>query len=431
MTTWELATVGSPADEDTVTTSNSNLSIVAIDTGGSCVWESSVTPPSGNMCIRLVDSRLRYDFTALTSGYSRFYFRCDGTIGALRYIAAVGVAGSATGRIRLETTETLSVTQNTTGTAFTDEAGQSGVLAANTWYRIEYHFDTTADTLTGRIYDAADVLLATGSRAYTASNPDGTEIGDITQAGSETFYYADFGFSDTDWLGPVSGVATAALGGLVATAAGTPTVLGVATATLGGLTATAVGTPTISGVATASLGALTATAAGLPTVSGVATATLGGLTSTAVGVPTVSGVAVADLGALTATATSIPAVSGAATATLGALIATAVGTPTVFGVATAALGGLTATATGTPSALGVATAALGSLIATAAGTPTTFGVAVALLGALTSTIAVASGIVTVVHAVGAPRGTHVGEPHSPLYATAPSALLVATPRSTP
>ena len=101
------------------------------------------------------------------------------------------------------------------------------------------------------------------------------------------------------------------------------TITGVASAPLGAIAATATGTPATPGTAAAPLGAVTATAAGV--VSSVsATAPLGALDVTATGVrATTAADATADLGALTAAADGVRATTGTATAPLGGITATA------------------------------------------------------------------------------------------------------------
>jgi len=145
----------------------------------------------------------------------------------------------------------------------------------------------------------------------------------------------------------VPGVAVAALGGLGATIAGTPTVLGTAAATLGGLSSTIVGTPTVTGTAAAPLGRLTGAAVvGAAAVTGTANAALGGLAATVVGKLTVPATAAAALGGLTATVIGRRTTPGTAFAPLGGAAAIAAGTRTTRGTATATLGGLTAAVSG-------------------------------------------------------------------------------------
>ncbi|KOV86064.1 MULTISPECIES: LamG-like jellyroll fold domain-containing protein [unclassified Streptomyces] len=100
----------------------------------------------------------------------------------------------------------------------------------------------------------------------------------------------------------VTGSATAAFGGLTATASGTPTVRATATGQFGGLTGTANGLPKVAGSATLTGGALTGGASGLRTVIGSAAAQLGGLTGTAAAPSHVTGTGTSPLGPLTATA---------------------------------------------------------------------------------------------------------------------------------
>ncbi|MFE1192926.1 LamG-like jellyroll fold domain-containing protein [Streptomyces olivaceoviridis] len=81
----------------------------------------------------------------------------------------------------------------------------------------------------------------------------------------------------------VTGTATAALGGLTATASGTPTVRATAAGQLGALSGTATARRTVIGSAAAQLGGLTGTAASPSHVTGAGTGSLGGLTATARG----------------------------------------------------------------------------------------------------------------------------------------------------
>jgi hypothetical protein len=151
-------------------------------------------------------------------------------------------------------------------------------------------------------------------------------------------------------------------------AAGAP-VSGTASAPLGGLTASATGVRTRPGTAAAALGRVTATVTGTRTAPGTATAPLGGLTAQASeATPEIDGTATAALGGLTASAASVRATLGAATAALGALTATATGVRTDRGTASSQLGSLVAAAVGSVAHRGVALADLGALIAAAVGT---------------------------------------------------------------
>lgn len=145
------------------------------------------------------------------------------------------------------------------------------------------------------------------------------------------------------------------------------TVTGTAAANLGGLAATAAGTPKVAGTATASLGGLAATATGMPSVAGSATAALSALTATATGTASALATATASFGGLTATATGVGSISATMSASLGGLSASASGTPTVTGSALASLGGLTASAAALRGVYAVAVAELGTLLASMVG----------------------------------------------------------------
>lgn len=207
---------------------------------------------------------------------------------------------------------------------------------------------------------------------------------------SSTVRYADFAAADVGAGSNVTGTASGTLGGLTATASGTPTVRATVAAVLGALTATASGVPAVHGVAAANLGGLSATASGTPAVQATATAALGGLTAHANATPTVAGTAPAALGGLTAHADATPTVVATAAAQLGALVGTVAGTSTVLAVAHAVLGALQATATGTGTTPRGAHALLGVLIATATGHVIVAATALAALGSLHATALVSA-----------------------------------------
>lgn len=102
--------------------------------------------------------------------------------------------------------------------------------------------------------------------------------------------------------GSVTGTATAAFGGLTATASGVPTVRASAAASFGGLTASASGTPKVAGAAAFSGGSLAGSATGLRTVIGSAATTFGGLVGTGTSPSHVTGTAVGQFGGLIGTA---------------------------------------------------------------------------------------------------------------------------------
>jgi hypothetical protein len=163
---------------------------------------------------------------------------------------------------------------------------------------------------------------------------------------------------NTGWIfaaPTITGTASAALGGLGATAAATPTIAALGAATLGALSSTASATPEVAATATSPLGGLTATAAGTLMVIGSATANLGSLTGTAAGTPTVYATLTAPLGPLMAAAAGTVGIPATASAALGGLGATAAGSVSVTGTATAPLGQLSASATATVSVVGCAT----------------------------------------------------------------------------
>lgn len=119
----------------------------------------------------------------------------------------------------------------------------------------------------------------------------------------------------------------------------TTNVTGSATAAFGGLTATAAGVPTVRGTAAGQFGGLTGAASGTPKVPGAAAFTGGSLAGGAVGLRTVIGSAAGQLGGLSATATSPSHVTGAAAGVFGALTATAqVTSPTLGGADTTGQG---------------------------------------------------------------------------------------------
>lgn len=97
----------------------------------------------------------------------------------------------------------------------------------------------------------------------------------------------------------------------------------------------------------ATVAATADTPVGVTEVTGVGTAALGGLTVTGVGTRAVSASAGASFGTLTATSVGARQVVATALGALGGVVATVVGDRAVFGVATAALGALTATVTST------------------------------------------------------------------------------------
>lgn len=155
----------------------------------------------------------------------------------------------------------------------------------------------------------------------------------------------------------------------------------------------AAGGATVTGVGSAALGGLAGTASGVRTVTGTGSAVpggggsagLGGLTASATGGRLVAGSAAAALGGSTASATATVTHLGTVSAPLGGCVASAAGKVTRYGVAMGALGGSTATATGTVTRFGVASAPLGALAATATAGSTKTGVGTALLGGLTAT----------------------------------------------
>lgn len=119
--------------------------------------------------------------------------------------------------------------------------------------------------------------------------------------------------------GNVTGTATAAFGGLTATATGVRTVLGTATAAFGSLTAAATGTRKVSGTGSFNGGGLTASSTGLRSVIATASGTFGALTATAISPSQITGTA-SSQGSLTATAQgSVPASSSSGSG-WGALI---------------------------------------------------------------------------------------------------------------
>jgi hypothetical protein len=185
----------------------------------------------------------------------------------------------------------------------------------------------------------------------------------------------------------VTGTANAPLGGLAASATGTPTVVATAAAAFGGLVSTATGAVTHVGTATAPLGALVATVTAVRTTAGVATATFGALAAAAAGDVAVTGAADAPLGELTATAAGTAAVTATATAAFGALTAVGAGTVTTHATANANLGPLVASAAGGVAGVASAAATLGALTAASDGATTVLGSATATFGVLTATTA--------------------------------------------
>jgi hypothetical protein len=217
------------------------------------------------------------------------------------------------------------------------------------------------------------------NQASTATGDSGTDWGSVELRGLAVSH-------------AVPGTASAALGGLAATAAGTRRLPASAAATLGGLTASATATRRTSAAAAAPFGRLTAAATGTVRHPATATAPLGRLVSSAsatvrrtaaaassLGALTATGsattrhpaVASASFGGLTATAAATRRAAATAVAPLGSLTPTAQAAVRVPAAAAAPLGALTAGATAQLGHGGSATAALGGLTGSANGTPTT------------------------------------------------------------
>jgi len=144
-------------------------------------------------------------------------------------------------------------------------------------------------------------------------------------------------------------------------------------APLGALAASATGTVTriISGVATAALGELVAEVSEVTvTVDAEADATLGGLSASASANIDNPASGDAPLGGLTSAADANVTVPASASATLGELASSAIGAVSVVATAVGNLGSFVAAATGTVTPIGTMTANLGGLDATAIGTVT-------------------------------------------------------------
>lgn len=268
--------------------------------------------------------------------------------------------------------------RSSTGSTTISTPGGSG-------YTVRVHSGTAAAGSGGTICGIADDGFSTPHSANVAVTPANL-VGSASVIGVTTWSLAVLAGGSQ-----VAGSASAALGGVTATAVGRRTTIGTASASLGGLTAAATGRRRVNGVASA-VTAFQASGTGRRTVSGAASAT-SALTASATGRRTVHGNASAA-SELTASAAGTRRVQGAASATLGTLNASAAGKRTVQGVA-AALAVLTASAAGSRTVPGTASA-LFTLTAAATGRTTVHGTATAVFEFTASATGTSPGIDTTV-----------------------------------
>jgi hypothetical protein len=216
-----------------------------------------------------------------------------------------------------------------TGGLFIARLRQAGV---NTEFNLGTYSSTTHAWW--RIRESAGTIFwdtSTDGNTWTnrASSTYTLAITALTLVFSCGYYGAETSPPDAlvDNLNIQIGSAVAALGGLSATANGTPKVVGTSSAVLGSLAATAGGTPKVTASVSAAFGRLVGSASGSRALSGASAAPLGVLVASAVGTRAEAGSAVVTFGPLAATAVAVPAVPGSAAATFGSLSATASGTP--------------------------------------------------------------------------------------------------------
>ncbi len=343
--------------------------------------------------------------TAITVG-ARFTVANTVTVNAIVWWTPTTNTGTYTGQL-WQTVVSDNIPGAGTGTLLASATAAASTVAPG-WSRIPITPQTCTPGVvyTAAVHSTSSRYAATGGAFLSAGISNGGVT--LVQSGSDPVGsgtirngvflegaspgYPTQNFNGTDYFvdvrlavgSTVNGTATAALGGVAASAAGTRRVPGAATATLGALAATAAGKRTTAGTATGSLSGLaatgvgrrstvgsaaaplglaTATATGTRTVTGTGLALLGGIAATAVGQSAGinNGTAVAPLGPLNAVATGLRRVNATAAAPLGALAAAAVGRRTVKGAATAPLGRVASSTTGQRTVRAAGTAPLGQL----------------------------------------------------------------------
>jgi len=253
---------------------------------------------AADVCLRYTADVLGYLRDTLTADYSRLYLRCPSLPPGDTSFARVTDSGGTNSVGALVVTATGTIAVYSGLSTKVDETAAS-TIAANTWYRIEWH--AVSGTQEVRIYDLAGTLLVTLTGAAAAFTPGATFIGlswNGKRIGSVDIDEVALG---DDWVGPIAGDHP-----LSGTAAATSGITGAITARLA-LAGVAAAVTTLAGTITADhplegAAAATSVAAGTLTLNG-------GLAGTAVATSSSAGQVTATYG-LAGTVAAVSGTSG-------------------------------------------------------------------------------------------------------------------------
>lgn len=182
-------------------TADSGTATLAYD--GTVISPITSMPSIKSTLIAGSDADVRWDpvgANPIASLYTGFFFRGDNLPAANQYIATVNPAtGSSNGQIRWISASKKLEFQD----AFTTVLTSTTVLAADTWYWIEWNLQPTVGQKF-RIYDATGVLLEAsgiGSYAATAANLQQVHYGLSGTSITNDAYYTDMAINYSDWVG--------------------------------------------------------------------------------------------------------------------------------------------------------------------------------------------------------------------------------------
>jgi hypothetical protein len=197
----------------TISTSNTTLPTnPTIGSGATVTFDSSVKHLGalsakifgGNPAAFTVMLPVNNTVADITSLYTRFYVRFGSIPTTNATFAAFATsAGVTLARLQIMTTGAIRV-QNGAGTSTVGTT--TTILAANTWYGIEWHAQTSGTTQTFRLYDAlhTDLLETQITGTYTGTGLRRIQLGNITGwPNSYTVWFDDVAADDTTWVGPL------------------------------------------------------------------------------------------------------------------------------------------------------------------------------------------------------------------------------------